>query len=53
MIKKALEILHDYCYSNEHCDTCIFNDCRDDLDACKVNQLVDDERYINAVKEVE
>ena len=47
---EAIEILQEYCNSQDTCEDCVFRDCRDDCGfICKVNQLVSDERYERAV----
>ena len=52
-VLKALQTLHDYCYDHAKCGDCIFTDLREDMGfICKVNQLVDDRRFYEVLKDV-
>ena len=46
-VQEALLTLHDYCYSNDHCDQCRFSDLREDMGfICWVNKIVDNEEFM-------
>lgn len=52
-LNNAIQTLKAYC-DGQRCRTCVFSDCRDDMGLiCKILMLIEDERYLDAVKEVE
>lgn len=48
-LSEAIRTLRDYCDGQDSCKDCVFRDCRDGYD-CRIYQLIDDERYEEAVK---
>ena len=49
-LNNAIQTLKAYC-DGQRCKNCVFTDCRDDFGMiCKVLMLIEDERYLDAVK---
>ena len=48
-LSEAIRTLREYCDGQDSCQNCVFRDCRDGYD-CRIYQLIDDERYEEAVK---
>lgn len=43
-VSEALKTLYDYCYSNDHCSDCRFEEFREDSGfICWVNKIVDND----------
>lgn len=52
-VQEALLTLHDYCYSNDHCDQCKFSDMREDMGfICYVNKITDNEKFFEKAEEI-
>ena len=50
-LAKAIQTLKAYCDNVRTCNECVFRDSRDDFGMiCRVCQLIEDERYLDAVK---
>lgn len=48
-LSEAIRTLREYCDGQDSCKECVFRDCRDGYD-CKIYELINDERYEEAVK---
>ena len=52
-VKRALRTLKQFCYSHERCGSCPFAEMREDMGfTCYVNNIVDDDRFFQAVSDV-
>lgn len=48
-LRESIQALQEYCDGQDSCKECVFRDCRDGYD-CKIYELINDERYEEAVK---
>lgn len=48
-LRESIQALQEYCDGQDSCRDCVFRDCRDGYD-CKIYELINDERYEEAVK---
>lgn len=52
-VKRALRTLKQFCYSHERCGSCPFGEFRQDMGfTCYVQNIIDDERFFEAVSDV-